>query len=57
MNNGGNGFVDFKSGNEKYIVFRDKVLKYQIGNQKEKDYVCSEYRKYGILDGQINWPE
>lgn len=55
--NGGNWFVDFKSGNEKYIVFRDKVLKYQIGNQEEKDYVCSECRKFGILDEQMNWPE
>lgn len=56
-NNGGHWFVDFKSGNEKYIVFRDKVLKYQIGNQEEKDYVCSECRKFGILDEQMNWPE
>lgn len=56
-NKGGNWFVDFKSGNEKYIVFRDKVLQYHIGNQKEKDYVCNECRKFGILDGQMNWPE
>ena len=55
--NGGNWFVDFKSGNEKYIVFRDKVLKYRIGNQKEKDHVCNECRKLGILDGQMNWSE
>ena len=55
--NGGNWFVDFKSGNEKYIVFKDKILKYQIGNQAEKDSVCSECRKMGILDEQMNWPE
>lgn len=55
--NGGNWFVDFKSGNEKYIVFKDKILKYQIGNQTEKDAVCSECRKMGILDEQMNWPE
>ncbi len=55
--NGGNWFVDFKSGNEKYIVFKDKILKYQIGNQAEKDSVCSECRKIGILDEQMNWPE
>ena len=54
--NGGNWFVDFKSGNEKYIVFKDKILKYQIGNQAEKDSVCSECRKMGILDEQMNWP-
>ena len=55
--NGGNWFVDFKAGNEKYIVFKNKVLKYHIGNQQEKDYVCSECRKLGILDEQMNWPE
>ena len=55
--NGGNWFVDFKAGNEKYIVFKDMILKYSIGNQEEKDYVCSECRKMGILDEQMNWAE
>lgn len=54
---GGNWFVDFKSGNEKYIVFKDKILKYRIGNQADKDSVCSECRKMGILDEQMNWSE
>lgn len=54
---GGNWFVDFKSGNEKYIVFRDKVLKYQIGNKAEKDYVCAECRSMGISDREMNWSE
>lgn len=30
---GGNWFVDFKAENIKYIVFRNKILKYSIGNQ------------------------
>ncbi len=55
--NGGNWFVDFKTGNVKYIVFKDKILKYQIGNQAEKAYVCSECRKMDILDEQMNWSE
>lgn len=55
--NGGNWFVDFKSGNEKYIVFKDKILKYHIGNQAEKAYVCSECRQMGIPDEQMNWSE
>ena len=55
--NGGNWFVDFKAGNVKYIVFKDKILKYQIGNQAEKDYVCNECRKMGISDGEMNWSE
>ena len=52
-----NWFVDFKAGNEKYIVFKDRILKYQIGNPAEKEYVCNECRKLGISDGQMNWPE
>lgn len=55
--NGGNWFVDFKTGNVKYIVFKDKILKYQIGNAKEKDYVCAECRKLGISDAEMNWEE
>ena len=54
---GENWFVDFKADNEKYIVFKDKILKYQIGNQVEKEYVCNECRKLGIANGQMNWPE
>ena len=54
---GGNWFVDFKDGNEKYIVFRNKVLKYHIGNQAEKDTVCEECRKLGISDAEMNWAE
>lgn len=55
--NGGNWFADFKSGNVKYIVFKDKILKYQIGNQAEKEFVCNECRKMGITDGEMNWSE
>ena len=55
--NGGNWYVDFKAGNLKYIVFKDKILKHQIGKQKEKEYVCSECRKMGIADEKMDWSE
>lgn len=55
--NGGDWFVDFKAGNKKYIVFRNKILNYGIGNQFEKDYVCDECRKLGIVEEQMNWSE
>ncbi len=42
---GDNWFGDFKAGNEKYIVFKDRILKYRIGNQTEKENVCNECRK------------
>ncbi|MCM1173646.1 MAG: helix-turn-helix domain-containing protein [Blautia sp.] len=54
---GENWFVDFKANNKKYIVFKDKILKYQIGNQTEKEYVCNECRKSGIASEQMNWSE
>lgn len=56
-NKGGNWFVDFKSGNIKYIVFRNKILKYHIGNQMEKNTVCDECRKLGISEREMNWTE
>lgn len=52
-----NWFVDFKSGNVKYVVFKDKILNYQIGNQAQKASVCSECRQMGISEEQMNWPE
>ena len=55
--NGGNWIVDFKTGNEKYIVFKDKILKYRIGSNEEKERVCAECRKMGIADGQMKWDE
>ena len=54
---GGNWFVDFKAGNVKYVVFRNKVLQYHIGNTKEKAAVCEECRKLGITEDEMNWAE
>lgn len=55
--NGESWFVDFKAGNEKYIVMKDRILNYQIGNLKQKEFVREECRKMGIPDEQMNWPE
>ena len=54
---GGNWFVDFKAGTMKYVVFRNKVLQYHIGNAKEKAAVCEECRKLGITEDEMNWAE
>ena len=54
---GGNWFVDFKAGNVKYVVFRNKVLQYHIGNTKEKAAVCEECLKLGITEDEMNWAE
>lgn len=54
---GGNWFVDFKAGNIKFIVFRNKILKYTIGNSIEKHEVCEECKKMGIPYEQMQWAE
>lgn len=54
---GGNWFVDFKAGNIKYVVFREKVLQYHIGDAEEKEMVCEECRKLGITEDEMNWAE
>ena len=53
----GNWFCDFKAGNRKYIVFREKVLQYEIGNAEQKAAVCDACRKLGIPDEQMQWEE
>jgi hypothetical protein len=54
---GGNWFVDFKYGNIKYIVFRNKILRYTIGNNIQKREVCNECIKMGIPYEQMQWSE
>ena len=52
-----NWFVDFKADNIKYIVFKNLILKYRIGNKEEKQLVCERCREQGIPDDQMNWSE
>lgn len=54
---GGNWFVDLKRNNVKIIVFKDKILTYNIGNPQQKEKVCEECRKLGIPDSQMKWTE
>ena len=53
----GGWFADMKSGNTKYIIFKDKVLTYEIGNLSEKEVVLDYCRSRGIPDEQFNWSE
>lgn len=54
---GGNWFCDFKKGNTKIIVFRDKILQYEVGNSEQKEKVIDECKKLGIPHEQMNWEE
>jgi len=50
-------FADMKSGNTKYIIFKNKILKYEIGNAFEKEEVLNYMRSRGIPKNQFNWSE
>ena len=54
---GGGWFADMKAENVKYIIFKDAVLKYTIGNAVEKDGVLNVCRLRGIPEHQLNWDE
>lgn len=45
---GANWFVDFKRGSQKYIVFRDKILSYTIGNPRKKKPCVQNAGKWGF---------
>jgi len=50
-------FADMKAEDVKYIIFKDKVLKYQIGNPEEKEQVLDYMRSVGIPEEQFGWSE
>ena len=50
-------FADMKSGNVKYIIFKNKVLQYEIGNAIEKEDVLKYMRSRGIPENQFKWSE
>ena len=52
-----NWFADMKLGNTKYIIFKNKVLRYEIGNAAEKEEVLNYMRSCGIPENQFNWSE
>lgn len=52
-----NWFADMKKDNTKYIIFKDKVLAYEIGNAAQKEEVLNVMRSWGIPESQFNWSE
>lgn len=50
-------YVDFKTDNTKYIVLKDLVLKYEIGNHMEKESVLKKCIELGIPMEQLDWSE
>lgn len=50
-------YVDLKADHTKYIVIKDLVLKYEIGNQIEKESVIKKCIELGIPMEQLDWSE
>ena len=50
-------FADMKYNNTKIIIFKDNVLKYEIGNTTEKEVVLNYCRSRGIPEEQFKWSE
>ena len=50
-------FADMKMNNTKFIIFKDKILQYIIGNTVEKEEVLKYMRSIGIPESQFNWSE
>lgn len=50
-------YVDLKKDSVKYIVLKDVVLRYHIGNESEKNAVCEKCIQLGIKKEQLDWLE
>jgi len=49
--------VDIKDTIYKYIVLKDIVLKYHLGNEEEKKLVCEKCIDFGVKREQLDWLE
>lgn len=50
-------YVDMKKDNMKYIVIKDNVLKYKIGNDSDKGKIIKKCIELGIPKEQLDWEE
>ncbi|MDF2822522.1 MAG: helix-turn-helix transcriptional regulator [Clostridiales bacterium] len=53
----GNWYVDMKVDNTKILVFKDKVLSYEIGDFLGKKVIIDYCKNIGIPDEQMDWSE
>lgn len=48
-------YVDFSKDHVKYIVLKDHVLTYEIGNKEEKEKVINKCIELGVAREQLDW--
>lgn len=50
-------YVDLSNNAEKIIVFKNKVIKYKLGDLQGKEQAINYCTKIGIPESQIDWSE
>lgn len=50
-------YVDMTCGAMKYIVLKNNVLKYRIGDGTEKEAVMKKCRVLGVDESQLDWAD
>lgn len=50
-------YVDMSVDGTKYIVLKDNVLRYTIGNEEEKAAVIKRCMELGVGEAQLDWTE
>ena len=50
-------YVDFKDDIYKYIVLKDKVFKYHIGDNEERHIIYEKCLELGVKREQLDWAE
>lgn len=48
-------YVDIQDNTHKYIILKDEVLKYHLGNKEEKKCVCERCLELGVKKEQLDW--
>lgn len=50
-------YCDFRTGEETFVVFSERVFRYKRGNPEGRAEVAAYARRVGVPESQIDWPE
>lgn len=50
-------YCDFRTDDETFVVFSDRVFRYTKGNPEGRAEVAAYARQVGVPESQIDWPE
>jgi hypothetical protein len=49
-------YVEFRSGQETFVVFRDRVFRYPRGDVAGREEAAAYGRTFGVPETQLDWP-